>query len=102
MFKPDKVQVSEVVKESNTSKGYVSKYLNIFVEEKLLGKANEKFFVRNTPEAKAVKIFLNLTSIDTEVFQQKSYIKTAGVYGILVKGTNTDDPILIFEYYTNM
>jgi len=91
IFKTDMIQVSEVARETNTSKGLVSKYLNKLVEEKVLEKDNEKFIVRNTPEVKAVKIFLNLTSIDTEVFQKFSYIKSAGVYGSLVKGTNTDD-----------
>jgi predicted nucleotidyltransferase len=85
------IQVSEVARETNTSKGLVSKYLNRLVEEKVLEKDNDKFLVRNTPEVKAVKIFLNLISIDTEVFRKFSYIKSAGVYGSLVKGTNTGD-----------
>lgn len=91
IFDPGSIQVSNVARETNTSKGLVSKYLNGLVVEGLLMRDEDRFLVLEGPETKAIRIFLNIVSLDVSVFEEFPFIRSAGVYGSLVRGTNTRD-----------
>jgi predicted nucleotidyltransferase len=91
IFETDSIQVSDVARETSTSKGLVSKYLNGLVGEGVLTKDADRFHVLEGPETKAIRIFFNLLSMDRGLFGEFSFIKSAGVYGSMVRGTNTRD-----------
>jgi len=91
IFKDECIGVTETSRGSKISKGLVSKYLNLLVEENILEKNNSLFRVKNTTSTKALKILLTLTSINTDLFKENPVIQSAGIYGSTVKGTNTKD-----------
>jgi predicted nucleotidyltransferase len=91
IFRDEWFGITQISKYSNISKGLVSKYLNLLVEENILEKNNSLFRVKGSLNTKALKILLNLTSINTDLFKDKPIIRSAGIYGSTVKGTNTED-----------
>ena len=92
IFETGSIQVSDVARETSTSKGLVSKYLNGLVGAGVLTKDADRFHVLEGLETKAIRIFFNLLSMDRGLFGGfPFFIKSAGVYGSMVRGTNTRD-----------
>ncbi len=91
MYRSDILSVNSIAKSTNLSKGLVSKYFDLLKKEGILKKKNGKFLVNNTVQAKAIKILLNLNNFDVEFFSKYCNIKSVGLYGSFVKGTNTED-----------
>ncbi len=91
IYKPDYVGVSEVARDIGLSKGLVSKYLGSLVKEGILERADGRFGVRSSVQAKAVKIFLNLNTFGGDFFKKYRFVRSAGLYGSFVKGTNTEN-----------
>lgn len=89
IFETGAINVNEVSRETGISKGLVSKYLNLLAGEGVLIKHDNAFRVAQSVGTKAVRILLSLNSMDTRVFGSHPVIRSAGVYGSAVKGTNT-------------
>lgn len=89
IFETGTISVNEVSRETGTSKGLVSKYLNLLAEEGILIKRDNAFRVAQSTGTRAARILLSLNSIDTRMFKDHPVIRSAGVYGSAVKGTNT-------------
>ncbi|MCK4399468.1 winged helix-turn-helix transcriptional regulator [Candidatus Bathyarchaeota archaeon] len=89
IFETGTISVNEVSRETGTSKGLVSKYLNHLAEEGILIKCNNAYQVAQSPGTKAARILLSLNSIDTRNFKNHPVVRSAGLYGSAVKGTNT-------------
>jgi len=90
IFREGEFGVNEIAKEVKLSKGLVSKYFDILVKEKILGKKKRKYYVKSNVPVKSLKILLNLTKIDPKIFKKYKFVKAAGIYGSCVKGTNTE------------
>ena len=89
IFETGIISVNEVSRETGTSKGLVSKYLNLLAGEGILIKHDNAFRVAQSAGTKAARILLSLNSIDTRMFKNHSVIRSVGLYGSAVKGTNT-------------
>jgi len=89
IFETDTISVNEVSRETGTSKGLVSVYLNSLAEEGVLIKRGKTFRVAQSAGTKAARILLSLASMDTRVFEGNPFVRSAGLYGSAVKGTNT-------------
>ena len=90
IFREGEFGVNEIAKEVKLSKGLVSKYFDILVKEKILGKKKRKYYVKSNVLVKSLKILLNLTKIDLKIFKKYKFVKAAGIYGSCVKGTNSE------------
>jgi len=90
IFREGEFGVNEIAKEVKLSKGLVSKYFDILVKEKILGKKKRKYYVKSNVPVKSLKILLNLTKIDPKIFKKYKFVKAAGIYGSCVKGTNSE------------
>ena len=90
IFRESEFGVNEIAKEVKLSKGLVSKYFDILVKEKILGKKKRKYYVKSNVPVKSLKILLNLTKIDPKIFKKYKFVKAAGIYGSCVKGTNSE------------
>ena len=86
-----KFGVNETAKRVRLSKGFVSKYFDILVEENVLRKKGTKFIVTNHSVVKGIRIMLNLQMIDPKIFRKYRFVRAAGLYGSCSKGTNTVD-----------
>jgi len=84
------VKVSETARKLNLSKGLVSKYFDILVNEKMLKKKENIFLIANNSKTKAMKIMLNVLSIP-QIFSKYKFVKAVGLYGSSAKGTNTKE-----------
>lgn len=91
IYKSEHISVNKVAKDVKLSKGLISKYLDSLTKEDILKRANGKFLVKNGIQTKAIRIFLNLNMFDVNFFKKYKFVKSAGLYGSLVKGTNTED-----------
>jgi len=87
LCRTDYLTVSKTAKELNLSKALISQFFAMLKKEGILSRNNK---VKGTLEVKALKIALNLNSIDTKVFN-KPFIKAVGLYGSFIKGENTED-----------
>lgn len=91
IYKPEHISVNKVAREVTLSKGLISKYLDYLAKEGILNRVNGKFLVKNNIQSKAVKILLNLNMFDSNIFKKYRFVKSAGLYGSVVKGTNTQN-----------
>jgi predicted nucleotidyltransferase len=91
IYKTEHLSVNKVAKNLKLSKGLISKYFDFLVKEGILKRSAGKFLVQNNVQTKAIKILLNLNIFDTDFFKKYKFVKSAGVYGSFVKGTNTED-----------
>lgn len=89
IFETGIISVNEVSRETGTSKGLVSKYLNLLAGEGILIKHDNAFRVAQSAGTKAARILLSLNSMDTRMFEDNPIVRSAGLYGSAVKGTNT-------------
>jgi predicted nucleotidyltransferase len=91
LYKNGALSVNAVAKKLKVSKGLVSKFFNILVKEKVLKKIGSKFVVVDDVHVRAIKIFLNLAPFKASVFKKYAFVKSAGIYGSVVKGENMEN-----------
>lgn len=91
LYKEELLGVSDVAERLNLSKGLVSMFFDILVEERILEKTGIKFKVLKNIEVTTLKILLNLNSFDTNVLEKFKFVKGVGLYGSFIKGENTEE-----------
>ncbi|MEW6536809.1 MAG: hypothetical protein AB1454_14460 [Candidatus Auribacterota bacterium] len=67
IFKTDLLSVNNIASSLGVSKGLVSKYFDILVKEGILRKTQGKFIVKESSALRGVKIFLNVTDLNSVV-----------------------------------
>ena len=90
VYKTEPLNVSKTAKKLGLSKGLVSKYLKILLEEGVLQQKNGDYTVDDSVTTKAIRILLNLSAFHNGFFSDRPYIKGAGLYGSTTKGTNIE------------
>lgn len=88
VFLRNEISVTEISKDTKTSKGLVSKYLKEMEKEGLLLKKGLKYYKKNTSLVKAIKVMLNLNILKWEEISP-SWADSAALYGSWASGTNT-------------
>jgi predicted nucleotidyltransferase len=91
IFRTDSVSVNNIASQLGLSKGLVSKYFQILLNEQILQKEKGKLVVADNASVKAVKILLNVRRIDTRIFGKYPFVTAAGLYGSCARGENTED-----------
>ncbi len=91
IFRTDSVSVNNSASHLRLSKGLVSKYFQILLKQKILKKEKGKLFVSDTPLVKAIKILLNVKSIDARIFTKYPFVTAAGLYGSCARGENNEE-----------
>lgn len=88
-FLRDEIRVTEISKDTNTSKGLVSRFLKEMEKEGLLERKGLKYYNKNTSLVKAIKVMLNLNILRWEEVSPP-WAQSAALYGSWASGTNTD------------
>ena len=91
IFRTESVSVNNIASQLRLSKGLVSKYFQILLKQKMLRKEKGKLIVSESPSVRAIKILLNIKSIDTRIFSKYPFVIAAGLYGSCARGENTED-----------
>ncbi len=91
LYKEGEISVSKVSSRLNLSKGLVSDYFKILVNEYILKRNGGKYVVQDNLNVKALKILLNLNRFNWKFFEEFDFVRGAGLYGSFVKGGNTED-----------
>jgi predicted nucleotidyltransferase len=79
-------RVTEVSKELNLSKGFVSEYLDFLYKNKIIKKDKEYKNAPN-PLSNSIKLILNINKINISKIK-KPFINGIGIYGSWADGTN--------------
>ncbi len=90
VFLRNEIRVTEISKDTNTSKGLVSRFLKEMEKEGLLLRKGLKYYNKNTSLVKAIKVMLNLNILKWEEISP-SWAQSAALYGSWASGTNTDE-----------
>lgn len=90
IFSEKKIRVNETAKRLKLSKGLISKYFEILVNEEILARKSSKFIVRDNNKVKSIKIMLNVGGIDSKIFKKFKFVKIVGLYGSRTKGLDTE------------
>lgn len=90
LLKSKNFGVSEVSREVGLSKGFVSGYLRFLADSEIIERFGKEFTVVNNVKARALKMLLNLYSIDVTVFERHPFVEMAGLYGSWAKGNNNE------------
>jgi predicted nucleotidyltransferase len=91
IFRTGSVSVNNISSQLRLSKGLVSKYFQILLKQKILKKGKGKLIVSESPTVRAIKILLNIKSIDAKIFSKYHFVIAAGLYGSCARGENTED-----------
>jgi predicted nucleotidyltransferase len=91
IFRTDSVSVNNIASQLKLSKGLVSKYFQIPLNEQILKKEKGKLVVADSASVKAVKILLNVKRIDTRIFSKYLFVTSVGLYGSCARGENKED-----------
>lgn len=91
IFRTDSISVNNIASQLRLSKGLVSKYFQILLKQKILKREKGKLFVSGTPLVSAIRILLNVKSIDTGIFRKYPFITAAGLYGSCARGENNEE-----------
>ena len=92
IFQTKQISVNQIAFQLKLSKGLVSKYLDILVQEGIAIRADGKFLInQDNAEVKGIKVLLNIRQIDTELFKKFPFNQAVGLYGSCAKGENTED-----------
>lgn len=89
IYQTGPVSVVKVAEELKVSKGLVSKFLKLLEKEGVLRREGEKYFVRDGVNTVALRILLNLNGLDKPFFSKYKFVKSVGLFGSTVNGTNT-------------
>lgn len=90
VFLRDEIRVTEISKDTNTSKGLVSRFLKEMEKEGLLERKGLKYYNKNNSLVKAIKVMLNLNILRWEEISP-SWTESAALYGSWASGTNTSE-----------
>lgn len=90
IFREGKLNVNETAKALRLSNGLVSKYFNYLRKEGVMKRISKDFQIQDNVHTKALKILLNLDMFDTVLFKKYRFVKSAGLYGSMAHGTNTE------------
>jgi len=91
IFRPYGIIVNNIASQLRLSKGLVSKYFQILLKQKLLKKEKGKLIVSESPLVRAIKILLNIKSIDTRIFSKYPFVIAAGLYGSCARDSEDSD-----------
>jgi len=91
LYKTGPLSVNKIASEAKLSKGLVSKLLKMLVKAGIARRAKSKLLVQDSLKTRAIKILLNLDSFDARVFAKYLFVVSAGLYGSMVKGKNSED-----------
>ncbi|MBU3897234.1 MAG: nucleotidyltransferase domain-containing protein [Nanoarchaeota archaeon] len=96
----NQIRVSQTAKELTLSKGLVSGYFSLLTKEGIMKKTENGFEIAYSPMTKAIKILLNINSIDiTSMSNLKP--EAIGLYGSYANGTNNKDSDIDIWIKTN-
>jgi predicted nucleotidyltransferase len=90
VFRTEPVSVNNIASQLRLSKGLVSKYFQILLKQKILKKKKDRLTVAETSVVRAIKILLNVKSIDMRIFKKYPFVSAVGLYGSCAKGENTE------------
>lgn len=90
IYREEKLNVNQMAKALRLSKGMISKYFNYLCREGVMKRAGKDFRVQDNVRTKALRILLNLDMFDTALFKKYRFVKSAGLYGSMARGTNTE------------
>lgn len=91
IFRTGGISVNNIASQLNLSKGLVSKYFQILLEQEILKREKDGLFVSDSPSVKAIKILLNVRNIDPRIFGKYPFVSAAGLYGSCARGENTEE-----------
>jgi predicted nucleotidyltransferase len=91
LYRKGSFGVSGVSRSTGLSKGLVSGYLNLLVDSRVLERDGRGFMNRLSVESRALRILLNLSSVNVEVFHRRAFVEAAGLYGSWAKGANDEE-----------
>lgn len=86
----DEIRVTEISRDTDTSKGLVSRFLKDMEEESLLEREGVKYRNKNNSLNRALKVMLNINLLRWEEISP-SWTQSAALYGSWAKGTNTTE-----------
>lgn len=86
----DEIRVTEISRDTDTSKGLVSKFLKEMEKEGLLERKGLKYCIKNSSLTKAIKVMLNLNVLKWEEITP-SWAQSAALYGSWASGRNTSE-----------
>lgn len=91
LYERGHISVTKTARELNLSKGLVSKFVEIMARDGLLVRRGKKILVYENIKVRTLKILLNLSVFDWRFFRKHSFVKSAGIYGSVTKGTDTEN-----------
>ncbi len=91
LYKTGEISTNRTAKEINVSKGLVSKFFGIMAKEGLLKRTGNKFLSLDNMRSRAIKLLLNMSRIDWNIFKKYEFVKSAGIYGSVAKGADTKE-----------
>lgn len=91
LYKEKALRVNEVASRLNLSKGLVSGFFNLLATEGILRKDGNEFRVQDNLCVSAIKILLNFTGFNPNIFRKYKFVIGAGFFGSFVKGDNTEE-----------
>jgi len=91
IFKTDRFTVNGTASQLKLSKGLVSKYFQILLNEKVLKLEKGNLVVSQSPFVRAIKILFNVQRIDARIFSKSSCVIAAGLFGSCARGENKEE-----------
>lgn len=91
LFKESEISVVDISRNLNISKGFVSRYLSLLSEQKIVKKVKNKYTVIYNLNVRLLKILFNLKRFSKFNFKRFPFITGVGLYGSCAKGENTED-----------
>lgn len=85
------VSVNNTARNTGLSKGLVSKYFEILLNECILKRTDGKLTVSDSSITKGIKLLLNIEMIDIRLFRKFPFVESVGLYGSCAKGENNND-----------
>jgi len=100
IYREEKLNVNQMAKALRLSNGMISKYFNYLCKERVMKKTGKDFRIQDNVRTKALKILLNLDMFDMTLFKKYRFVKSAGLYGSMAHGTNTERSDVNLWIYT--
>lgn len=91
LFSQTEMRIAAISKSLNLSKGFVSRFFSILLQQKILKKSKNKYFLQENINVRMLRILFNLSQFVNFNFKKYPFIKGVGLYGSCTKGENTED-----------
>lgn len=91
LFRKGKVTVVDIARDLRIGKSYVSRYLTILKEERVLIRGRSGHFVADSIDVRLIKILLGLKALAGFNFSRYPFVLGAGVHGSAAKGENDEE-----------